>query len=146
MRRIVLGRVPTEEAETALERNAFGTDPASTPGAQDAPDLRDERVGKLEMLEQLPRDDRVEAAVVERQRLDVRLHRLDAERRGFLERVRVDVEADDEPLEEVPRQRARAAAEVEHPLAAADGGDEQRDAFRHEDEVALVPMLPMMLS
>ena len=99
------------------------------------------------MLEELAGDDGVEARVLERQRLlDVRLHRLDPERRGLLERGGVDVEPDDRvALEEVLRQRARAAAEVEHALPATDRGLEERDALGDEDEVALVSSLAVVL-
>ena len=99
------------------------------------------------MLEELAGDDGVEARVVERQRLlDVRLHGLDPERGGLLERGRIDVETDDRvPFEEVARQRAGTAAEVEHALSGADGRDEQRDALGDEDEVALVSALAMVL-
>ncbi len=99
------------------------------------------------MLEQLAGHDRVEGSVGEGKRLlDVRLDRLDPERLGLRERGAVDVESDDlVPLEEVARQRSGAAAEVEHALAAADGLPEERDPLRNEDEVALVPPLPVML-
>ena len=71
------------------------------------------------MLEQLAGDDGVEAPVRERQwLLHVREHRLDPELRGRLERDAVDVRAHDlVPLEEVARERAGAAAEVEDALA-----------------------------
>ena len=83
MRRIVLGRLTTKEAETAL-RNAFGTDPANTPrGAGRAGSPRRARRGTGD-ARAAPRDDRVEAAVVERKRLlDVRLHRLDPSAAAF---------------------------------------------------------------
>ena len=99
------------------------------------------------MLEELTCDDGVEARVLERQRLfDVGLDRLDSECGRLLERGRIDVEADDRvPVEEVPGERARATAEVEHTLAAADGRDEERDALGHEDEVALVSSLAVVL-
>ena len=92
------------------------------------------------MLEELARDDRVEARVLERKGLlDVRLQRLDPERGRLLERRGVDVEADHRvALEEVPGQRTRAAPEVEHALPRPDGRDNQRNALGHEHEVALV--------
>ena len=129
-------------------RKAFGTEPTSDASrAQHAPDLGDERVRELEVLEELAGDDSVEARVLERQRLlDVRLHGLDPERRAFSSAACVDVEPDDRvAFEEVLRQRARAAAEVEHALPAADRLDEQRDALGDEDEVALVSSLAMVL-
>ena len=99
------------------------------------------------MLEELSRDDRVEARVLERQRLlDVRLHRLDPEGCRLLERGGVHVQAHHRvAFEEVARQRAGAAAEVEYPLPAADGRLEQRDPLGDEDEVALATSLSVML-
>ena len=99
------------------------------------------------MLEELAGDDRVEAGVLERERLlHVGLERLDPERGRLLERGGVDVEPDHRvALEEVPGQRTRAAAEVEHPLPRPDRGDEERDALGHEDEVAVVAPLAMVL-
>ena len=148
MRRVVLRRAAAEEAKPALqaERVRDRADEHAA-GSQHAADLRDERVRELEVLEELARDHRVEARVLERQRLlDVRLHRLDPERGGLLERRSVDVEPDDRvALEEVPRERARAAAEVEDALATPDRRDDQRDALGDEDEVALVPSLAMVL-
>ena len=148
MRRIVLGRAAAQEPKATLqaERVRYRAGQRST-GSQHAPDLRDERVRELKVLEELAGDDGVEARVGERQRLlDVRLHRLDPERGGLLERGRIDVEADDRvPFEEVARQRAGTAAEVEHALPAADRRDEQRDALGDEDEVALVSALAMVL-
>ena len=54
------------------------------------------------------------------------------------------------PTTELPsrkclRQRARAAAEVEHALPAADRRHEERDALGDEDEVALVASLAVVL-
>ena len=99
------------------------------------------------MLEELAGDDRVEARVPERQRLlDVRLDGLDPERPRFLERRGVHVEPDHGvALEEVLGQRARAAAEVEHALPAADRLDEERDPLGDEDEVALVAAFAVVL-
>ncbi len=116
-------------------------------GTQHPTCLGDDSVGEAQVLEELARDHRVEARIRKRERrLDVGLDGLDPELRRLRERDPVDVEADDlVPVEEVPRERSRAAAEVEHPLAAPDRGLEERDALRHEDEVALVPALPMML-
>ena len=123
MRRVVLRRPAAEETEAALEpkRVRDGADQHSA-RSEDASRLRDERVRELQVLEQLARDDGVEARAGEWQRLlDVRLHRLDAERLGLREGRAVDVEPDDlVPLEEVPRQRARAAAEIENALPGAD--------------------------
>ena len=98
------------------------------------------------MLEELSGDDCVEALVLERQRLfHVRLHGLDAERPRLLERRSVDVEPDHRvPLQEVPRQRPRPAAEIEHALPTADRLHEERDPLGDEDEVALVTTLAMV--
>ena len=148
MCRVVLGRAAAQEAQPALDAERIrhrADDDAARP--QHSPDLGDERVGELEVLEELAGDDGVEARVLERQRLlDVRLHGLDPERRGLLERGGVDVEPDHRvAVEEVPRQRARAAAEVEHALPVADRRLEQRDALGDEDEVALVTSLAVVL-
>src|SRR5207244_10178565 len=98
------------------------------------------------MFEQLARDHRVEARVAERERLfDIRLNGLDPELSRPREGGGVDVQADDVvSLEEVARQRARAASEVEHPLAGPDRSLEQRDPLGDEDEVAFVATLAVM--
>ena len=99
------------------------------------------------MLEELACDDGVEALVLERKRvLHVRPNRLDPERGRLLERSGVDVQADDRvAVEEVLRQRARAAAEVEDALAPPDRGLEERNALGNEDEVALVAAFSVVL-
>src|SRR5688572_29932196 len=113
MGRVVLGRASTQEAQPALEakRVRYRADD-DTARAEHAADLGDERVGEPQVLEELTRNDGVEARVLEGQRLlDVSLYRLDPEHRRLLERSCVDVETDHRvPVEEVPRQRARAAA------------------------------------
>ena len=117
VRRVVLRRPAAQEAQAALDaervRHRADEDAA---GPQHAPNFGDERVGEAEVLEQLSGDDRVEARVVERERLlDVRHDGLDPELLRLGERRAVDVEADDlVSVEEVARQRTRAAAEVEH--------------------------------
>ncbi len=146
--RVVLGRLPPQEPQTALNTKRVGHragEHAARP--QDAADLRDERIGELEMLEELAGDDRIEALLVEGEPLlHVRLYRLDPERGGLLERSRVDVQADDRvALEEATRQRARAAAEVEHALPAADRRNQEGNTLRDEDEVALVSPLTVVL-
>ena len=148
MRRVVLRRAAAEKAQAALDpegvRDGAHEHPA---GPQHSLHLADHALGEAQVLEELPGHDRVEARVVEGKRLlDVRDDGLDAELRSLVERDAVDVEADDlVPVEEVPRERTRAAAEVEHPPAAPDRLLEERDPLRHEDEVALVPPLSMML-
>ncbi len=58
------GGRPRRNRSRLWTRNAFGTEPTRTPpGAEHAPDLGHERVGKLEVLEQLAGDDCVEALV-----------------------------------------------------------------------------------
>ncbi len=148
MRRVVLRRPPAKEPKPALDakrvRHRADEDAARS---QDAKDLGDEAVRELEVLEELARDDRVEARIVEGEHLlDVRLHGLDPERRSLLERCCIDVEPDDRvALEEVLRQRPRAAAEVEHALPGADRRLEVRDALGDEDEVAFVTSLAVVL-
>ena len=99
------------------------------------------------MLEELPGDDGIEARVLERQRLlDVRLYGFDPQIARFRERRRVDVEADQlVSLEDVARQRSRAATEVEHALPTPDRGLEERDPLRNEDELAFGTAFPMVL-
>src|SRR4029450_14091893 len=136
MRRVVLGRAPTDEAQPALhaERIRYGADEDAA-GTEHAADLRAERVRKPEVLEELSGDDGIEARILERERfLDVRLHGLDPQGGRLLERRAVDVEPDDRvPLEEVPRQRSGPATEVEYPLAASDGRAKERDSLGDED-------------
>src|SRR5438552_10963282 len=84
------------------------------------------------MLQQFPRDDDVEALVRELERLvEVGPVRLDTELRRLGERLAVGVDADDLVLLRVGlRQRAVAAAEVEHPATgAADVPPEERLAL-----------------
>ena len=86
-------------------RNAFGhgADEHAT-GREHTPDLRDERVRELQVLEELARDDRHRrlASSNGSGSSTFALHRLDPERRGLLERGSVDVEPDDRvPVEEV---------------------------------------------
>ena len=129
-------------------RKAFGTEPTSVPPGRSTRRISATSAsGNWRCSKQLACDDGVEAGVLERQRLlDVRLHRLDPERGGLLERGGVDVEPDDRvSLEEVLGQRARAAAEVEHAFPLPDRLDEQRDALGNEDEVALVSSLAVVL-
>jgi hypothetical protein len=148
VRRIVLRRLSEEEASPALKpegvRNRADEHPAA---AEDAPDLRQESVGKLKVLEQLAGYDGVEAGVVEGQRLlDVRLHGLDSELCRLRERGCVDVEPDDlVSVEEMAGQRARAARKVEHTLPPADRSLEERNTLDDEDELALSATLPIML-
>src|SRR5688572_22463626 len=80
VRGIVFGRATAQEAQSVLEAERVRHRPDEDAlVAQDPPDLGDERVRKLEMLEKLAGDDGVEARVVERQRLlDVRLDGLDS--------------------------------------------------------------------
>jgi hypothetical protein len=124
---VVLRRTPAQETKAALDtervRNRAGEHAS---GTEYALNLHDESIREPEVLQELACDDGVEARVVERQRLlDVRLHGLDPERRSLPERGRVDVEPDHGvPVEEVPRQRPRPAAEIEDALSAADRGDE----------------------
>ena len=148
MGRIVLGRTTAHETKPALYaegvRHGSCEDAART---EHTPDLRHERVGELEVLEEFTGNDDVEARALERQLVfDVGLDRLDSESCRFLEGGRIDVEADDRvPLEEVPGERARTTAEVEHALPAANGGDEERDTLGNEDEVAPVSSLAVVL-
>ena len=106
MRRIVLAASHEGSGDGSAPGTRSGPTRRARPrGAGRAGSPRRARRG-TGVLESSPRRPR-RSAVVERKRLlDVRLHRLDPEHRGFLERVRVDVEADDQVvLEEVPRQR-----------------------------------------
>src|SRR5262249_5396748 len=67
---VVLRRAPSQEAEPALDaervRDRAGEHAL---GTQHAPDLGDESIRELEVLEELTCDDGVEARVLERQRL-----------------------------------------------------------------------------
>ena len=129
VRRVVLWRATAQEPQPALdaERVRHRADERH-PMAQHAPDLGDERVRELEVLEELACDDGVEAGVLERKGiLDVRLHRLDPERCGLLERGGVDVEPDDRvSLEEVlvsaPERQPRSSTRFPRPIAATNSG------------------------
>jgi hypothetical protein len=108
---------------------------------EDAIRLLDECLRGGEMLEELARDDDVEALVGERQpAVGVRPHGLDAERGRLLERLPVDVDSDDLVAVEVrPSERARATADVEDaPTRPSDVLAEQlRPLRRGEDESAI---------
>ena len=140
MRGIVLGRAAEEELESALQpvgiRNR--ADDHST-GPQHSTNLGDERVGELEVLEELSGDHCIEARILERKRLfHVRLNRLDPERLGLGERRAINVETDDlVPLEEVAGQRPGATAEVEDSLPTPDRSLEERDPLGNEDELTV---------
>ena len=99
------------------------------------------------MLEKLTCDDRIEARVGERERfVDVRDNGLDSELGCLLERRPVDVEPHHVvALDEVLRQRAGSATEVEHSPSAADRRLKHGDALGNEDEVTFVPACPVML-
>src|SRR5205823_9392257 len=109
-------------------------------GTQDAHRLGDERRRLAYVLEQLARDDDVEALAVERQRLlGIAPVRLDPELRRLGQRFAIDVDADDlVPVEVAPGERAVAAAEVEDaPAGPADvAAEELRPLRPGEDEVA----------
>lgn len=148
MRGIVLRRPAEHEAKPPLHPEGIRNGPDDhSPRTENAERLGQERLRELQVLEQLPGDDCVEARIGERKRLlDVRLHRLDAERLRLRKGSAVDVEPDDlVVIEEVPGQRARPAAEIEYALSATNRSLEDWNPLGDEDEVAVVASLPVVL-
>jgi len=133
VRRIMVRWTPAQELQPVLEpvRVRHRRDEGAA-RPQYAADLADDALRVAQVLEQLPGDDHVEALVAKLERLvEVGPVRLDPELRRLLERLAVGVDADNFVSVRVgPRQRAVAAAEVEHaPARPADVAPEQLDAF-----------------
>jgi hypothetical protein len=146
---ILRDRPAPESPQSILEpvgiRQRADDPPAWT---QDARDLAHETVGSAEVLEQFGGDDDVERGIVEWKRsFRVCPDRLDAERGRLLERLAVDVDADDLVAGRVrARQRPGPATEVQNALArTADDLPKRLAAFSASPDEAGVPAAASMV-
>lgn len=143
------GGRPVRNLSRFLSRYAFGTDPTNTPSSRSTRAIFSEKVpGEADVLEQLTRHNDVEEGVLKWKRfLDIPPDRRDAALGGALERFRVDVQPDDfVSWKEALRHRAGAAPEIEHAFARpADRLDEQRQPLWHENTLAAISLLGVML-
>ena len=148
MSAILRDRPAPESPQSILEpigvRQRAGDRPAWT---QDARDLAHETVGSAEVLEHLGDDDDVERGIVEWKRsFRVCPDRPDAERGRLLERLPVDVDADDLVAGRVRAcQRPGPATEVQDALArAADDSPKRLAACSTSPDEAGIPAAASM--
>lgn len=149
MRRIALRRPSGEKLEPVLEPIRVRHRPYEyAVRSQHACDLLEKVHGEAHVLEQFTGYDDVEGGVLKWKRfLNIPPDSRDAALSGALERFRVNVQPDDVvSWKEALRHRAGAAPEIQHAFARpANRLDEQRQPFWHENALAVISPLGVML-